>query len=179
MHGNNKASWSCLLCLIITWSSSLVDSAGHGLEILTDFSNAKWMGHYASVQYRCDVISLTRLKCTCIYLSLHCYVYFIFQSDTMQVIYSYHDVDPNVTSGLVHYHGDSRRGSKYVHLMEKMVEPVLNENITLYTIDFTNYKVSSYRSDCLKVVYGYFVFTVQFPVTWQSVCHVTGKHTIH
>ena len=41
----------------------------------------------------------------------------------MRIIYSYHDSDPNITSGLFPHHGYERRGSMYMLFTEHNQEP--------------------------------------------------------
>jgi len=68
----------------------------------------------------------------------------------MNVIWSYHDNDPDVTSGMVPYHGPVKRGSRSIFLMNDDVIPKNYPPANTYMIDFTNYEVNHHQ--CLNSV---------------------------
>lgn len=60
--------------------------------------------------------------------------------DRMTVIWSYHENDPDVTSGMVPYHGPTRRGSRNIFLINDDLIPRSYPPPQTFMMDFTNYE---------------------------------------
>jgi hypothetical protein len=59
----------------------------------------------------------------------------------MQIIWSYSDEDPDVTSGMVPYHGLTKRGSMSIFLLEQDAIPVNFPPQNTFALPLKNYEV--------------------------------------